>query len=654
MTFQYFSQGVCNARSEDPRKAGTGQTEALPHELPTANRQSSTDPAATPVPRMPQADLKAVIKDESVFITRGDRSYRIRSLDQNLSRNVMKVNVMAYRGEAFHMDVLNLYSAYHRSGFAKTAAKELGVAEEVIEKDLGKLLLKLEELQEQQIDQALTPVDPAVELSEAERAEALAFLHSPNLLDRILQDFETCGIVGEETNKLVGYLVAVSRKLPQPLGALIQSSSASGKTTTMDSILAFVPKEDLVKYSAITGQALYYKGENDLQHKIIAIVEEEGAEKASYPLKLLLSEGELIIASTGKNQTTGSHATQDYHVKGPVAVFVTTTAVETDEEFQNRCLVLTVDESRAQTQAIHKIQREKHTLDGLKRNLEKDRIRQVHQNAQRLLRPLRVVNPFAPNLTFLDDKTRMRRDQEKYLNLIDACAFLHQVQRTIRSTDCHGEKVDYIEATPADIETANRLAHEVLGRSLDELPPQTRKLLSLVHEMVRGICEKEGFERADVRFSRRDIREHVQWGNTQLKIHLKRLEEMEYLLVHRGKRGQSFEYELLYNGEGQDHKPFLMGLLEVERIEERIKDQGSRIKREKDGIEEQDHEAYVYDVKKSGAETNEAVPSRAQVGTESAPGRTHQNGSNLLKPLPLAAGPLQAAKNRELRRGVPG
>jgi len=205
---------------------------------------------------MPQADLKAVLKDESVFITRGDRSYRIRSLDQNLSRNVMKVNVMAYRGEAFHMDVLNLYSAYHRSGFAKTAAKELGVAEEVIEKDLGKLLLKLEELQEQQIDQTLTPVDPAVELSEAERAEALAFLHSPNLLDRILQDFETCGIVGEETNKLVGYLVAVSRKLPQPLGALIQSSSASGKTTTMDSILAFVPKEDLVKYHHGPGPVL--------------------------------------------------------------------------------------------------------------------------------------------------------------------------------------------------------------------------------------------------------------------------------------------------------------------------------------------------------------------------------------------------------------
>lgn len=356
-----------------------------------------------------------------------------------------------------------------------------------------------------------------------------------------------------------------------------------------------------------------------------------------------------------------------------MAVFVTTTAVETDEEFQNRCLVLTVDESRAQTQAIHKIQREKHTLDGLKRNLEKEHIRQVHQNAQRLMRPLRVVNPYAPNLTFLDDKTRMRRDQEKYLNLIDACAFLHQYQRATRElpvgssqlTENTSESslstasrqpptVNYIEVTLEDIETANRLAHEVLGRSLDELPPQTRKLLGLVHEMVRAICEKEGFERSDVRFSRRELREHVQWGNTQLKIHLKRLEEMEYLLVHRGKRGQSYTYELLYNGEGRDHKPFLMGLLEVSRI----KDQGSRIKQEEEGqesrIEGENQETYTYDSKKSGINANEAGPSRAKIGTESAPSRANQKRTNLLNPLPLAAGPLQAAKNRELRRGVPG
>ena len=45
--------------------------------------------------------------------------------------------------------------------------------------------------------------------------------------------------------------------------------------------------------------------------------------------------------------------TQEYHVEGPVMIFLTTTAVEIDEELLNRCLVLTVDEGREQTRAIH-------------------------------------------------------------------------------------------------------------------------------------------------------------------------------------------------------------------------------------------------------------------------------------------------------------
>jgi len=187
---------------------------------------------ASPVPKVPSSDLKAVVKADDVFITRGDRSYRVRNLEQNLSKNVMKVNCFAYCGDDYHVDVLNLYSAYHRSNFAKQASKTLGTQEEVIEKDLGKMLLKLEELQDAKISQALESETAKVDLTDQEKEDALALLKDPNLLSRLLKDFATCGVVGEETNKLVGYLVAVSRKLNSPLGAIIQSSSASGKTTT--------------------------------------------------------------------------------------------------------------------------------------------------------------------------------------------------------------------------------------------------------------------------------------------------------------------------------------------------------------------------------------------------------------------------------------
>ena len=68
-------------------------------------------------------------------------------------------------------------------------------------------------------------------MSEQERDEALALLRDPKLLDRILADFDACGVVGEDTNKLVGYLAAVSRKFDKPLGVIIQSTSAAGKSS---------------------------------------------------------------------------------------------------------------------------------------------------------------------------------------------------------------------------------------------------------------------------------------------------------------------------------------------------------------------------------------------------------------------------------------
>src|SRR5690606_29347304 len=178
-------------------------------------------------------------------------------------------------------------------------------------------------------------------------------------------DLEATGVVGEATNALVAYLAATSRLLPAPLAVIIQSASAAGKTSLMEAVLALVPPEERVQYSAMTGQALFYLGEADLKHKVLAIVEEEGAARASYALKLLQSEGQLTIASTGKDPVTGRLVTETYHVEGPVAVVLTTTALDVDEELLNRALVLTVDESAAQTRAIHRRQRARRTLDGL-------------------------------------------------------------------------------------------------------------------------------------------------------------------------------------------------------------------------------------------------------------------------------------------------
>ncbi len=533
-------------------------------------------------PDSPLIDMPVTIDGDEITMVRGDRRYRIRGLGKNLSHEVLKVNVLVSRGERFYVDTLDLYSARQRAAFTKPAAEELEIEdEEVLRRDLGRVLLKLEKLQEEQIRKALKPKETRVEIPPEEKAAAFRLLKDPKLLDRILEDFARCGVVGEETNKLTGYLAAVSRRLEAPLAVVVQSSSAAGKSLLMDAILGFVPEEDRVQYSAMTGQSLFYMGETDLRHKVLAIVEEEGATRAAYALKLLQSEGALTIASTGKDPSTGKLVTHQYRVEGPVMIFLTTTAIHLDEELLNRCLVLTVNEDRSQTQAIHRLQRELQTLEGILARKERQEILKLHRNAQRLLKSMFVVNPYARDQTFLDSQTRTRRDHVKYLTLIRSIALLHQYQRPVKTAPHNDRTVEYIEVTLNDIAIANRLAHEVLGRSLDELPPQTRRLLLLVDDMVVSKCKQLKMERNEFLFSRRDVRQYTGWGNTQLKTHLARLEDLEYLLIHRGGRGQSFVYELVFERGKNDDKPVLPGLIDVEKL--RYDGNGSGLEREKSG-----------------------------------------------------------------------
>ena len=542
---------------------------AEPEPVPEPVAPTEPEPAtAAPAPTI---DVAVEIRGEDIFIQQGERRYRVRGLAKNMSYELLKVNVLVsgktpHNESAFHVDTLDLYSARQRSVFTRQAAEELGIKEEVLRRDLGRVLLKLEELQDEQIKQALAPKEPEVKLTDEERAQAMELLRDPRLLERIVEDFARCGVVGEETNKLVGYLGVVSRHLESPLAVIVQSSSAAGKSSLMEAVLAFLPEEQRVQYSAMTGQSLFYMGEADLKHKVLAIVEEEGAHSAAYALKLLQSEGVLTIASTGKDPNTGRHITHQYRVEGPVMIFLTTTAINLDEEMLNRCMVLTVNEEREQTQAIHRVQREAQTVEGLLRRQDRAAVLAVHRNAQRLLKPVSVVNPYARELTFHDSQTRTRRDHMKYLTLIRSVALLHQHQRPRKTVEHNGRAVEYIEVTVNDIAVANRLAHEVLGRSLDELPPQTRRLLLVVDEMVTAECERQKMARSDYRFSRRDVREATGWGDTQLKTHLHRLEELEYLLIHRGGRGQSIVYELVFTRPADGGKPVLGGLIDVEKL----------------------------------------------------------------------------------------
>lgn len=263
---------------------------------------------------------------------------------------------------------------------------------------------------------------------------------------------------------------------------------------------------------------------------------------------------------------------------------------------------MTVNESREQTRAIHVLQRSRQTLEGLLAEEDHQSVLTLHRNAQGLLERLKVVNPYADSLTFLDDKTRARRDHMKYLSLIRAIALLHQHQRPIRSVQHRGNPVRYVEVEPGDIALANRLAHEVLGRTLDELPPQTRRLLTMLDGWVAQDSERQGLRRCDHRFTRREVRTLTGWGDTQLKVHLARLAALEYVLVHRIRSGQGYEYELLYDGQGETGERFVMGLSEPAEPS--------------------------YDSQRSGVKAARSGSGRGRVGPRSAGGRTGKSAAS--------------------------
>ena len=545
-------------RASAPSLAAVLAAEAGP-----ATKEERAAPPPAPVPSTPVLEQRG----DAWFLELEGREYRVGGLDKTVGTDALKVTLRLRVGgpsgeDRFHLDQIDLCRDAERRRFIERASEETGLTADLLKRDLGKLLLAVEQAQAELVK----PVEnaaPAVTLTSEEREAALAWLREPDLIQRLREAFHQTGIIGEETNTLIAYLAGVSRKLEHPLAIIIQSASAAGKTTLMDAVLSFFPEEERVKYSAMTGQSLYYLGQTNLKHKILAVVEEAGAEKASYALKLLQSEGELAIASTGKDPATGRMVTHEYRVEGPVMIFLTTTAIDLDEELQNRCLTLTVDESAEQTGRIHRLQRERRTLAGLVAREERhDRLKTL-RNAQRLLASVAVINPYAPALTFATARTRNRRDHEKYLTLIDAIALLHQHQRRRGQHIVNGRLVEFIEVTLDDLALANQLVPEVLGRSLDELPPQTRRLLGHIRELMRAKRSTNG--RSVLTFSRKELREACGWSLTQLRVHLDRLDELEYLAIRHGRLGTPFVYEPLVDLDAPEAVAHI-GLIDVDNL----------------------------------------------------------------------------------------
>jgi energy-coupling factor transporter ATP-binding protein EcfA2 len=412
------------------------------------------------------------------------------------------------------------------------------------------------------------PVE-AAPMTDAEKEAALEFLRSPRLCERVVEDFKRCGLEGERETVLTAYLAAISRKLPEPLCALVIARSGAGKSALQDAVCGLVPPEDLVRVTRLTGQALFYKDPDSLKQKLLSIAEEEGAQAAVYSLRTLASDQHLSIAATRTDPQTGKLHTEHYEVRGPVSIIITTTSPEAfDEETRSRFVPLTLDESEAQTKAILERQRRRYSLEGTIERKEAEAVRRLHHNAQRLLRPMEVINPFFSDLSYPTEKLIHRREQKKYLALQAAIALLHQYQREAKRavSEETGVEFEYVEVTLDDIALANELTTQALSRALDELAPPVRGM----YEEFRRLCEARAVElrceASEVQLTRREIREATGWSDWQVRVYCQQLVELEYLSTASGANGKRFVYELAFYRPDGDGPPKLRGLVDVSEL----------------------------------------------------------------------------------------
>src|SRR5882672_5419746 len=298
--------------------------------------------------------------DGSMLFAIDGREYRIRGLSPvGLER--LRVNVRLTINGAFHLDTIDLYQARARASFAQGAAKLCGVGEQQVSADLLQMIEKLEAARLAMRKNGDEGSQPEAPMSPQERDVALQYLKNPRLTESIVEDFRKCGLVGERATVLTAYLAAVSRKLSEPLAVLIVARSGAGKSALQDALCAFVPPEEAVRVTRLTGQALFYKDPYSLQRKVLLIAEDEGAQAAVYSLRTLASDQRLSIAATRTDPQSGKLHTEHYEVYGPVVIVLTTTSPEVfDEETRSRFVQLTMDESVEQTRAVLERQRRAH------------------------------------------------------------------------------------------------------------------------------------------------------------------------------------------------------------------------------------------------------------------------------------------------------
>jgi len=497
-------------------------------------------------------------------------SYRVKLIPTFDERLKVTIKALWDGGEKTFLDTVDLYSHRSRQAAINQIAKKGDLSKERVETHF---LLILDEMERfaTEIRHSEHSAPPVNEMSDEEREEALRFLRSPGLVEEILHDMEMQGYVGEDSNKLLAYLIGISRKLDKPLSGIISSSSGAGKSHLAELVESLTPPEDVILFSRLSPQALGYMEKDFLRRKLLIIEERKGSESADYSIRTLQSRHKLTQGVVIKDPASGRMYTKTYTVEGPIAYLETTTDGMVNPENSTRCFELSLDESKEQTRKVQDQQKSARTIDGMVRKESGGHLIRKHQNAQRLLAGLKVVIPYAPLIEFPSEWLRTRRDNERFLCLIEAICFLHQHQREVKQSSDVGENgspVSYIEATVEDYRLAYDLAKDVLSHTLHDLGRHSREMLDEIVRMAEERAATSSREPHEMVFSRREVREFTCWSDWKVRECLSQLVDLEYLKVLSGSQGKMCVYQV--SDLASDPERSAQGFTSPEELEEKL------------------------------------------------------------------------------------
>src|SRR5690554_6281440 len=385
---------------------------------------------------------------------------------------------------------------------------------------------------------------------------ATDFLKRKHLLQNLNTEIGKAGIVGEENSRMLLFLIIISYLNKNPLHALVQGSSGSGKTHIISRIADLMPQEDVLRFTRITESSLYNWGEFDLFQKVVIIEDLDGLkEDALYALREFISNQVLRSSVTIKDKK-GNNKSSHKIVKGQFSSLSATTKGETYEDNMSRSFLIAVDESKEQTQRIIQYQNKRNAGE-----IDPDESQRTIHFIQQIIRNLKyyeVINPYATKLNLPEKVHKIRRLNEMYQAVIKQVTFLNQYQRKLTKDN---QLITEIE----DIEQATEILFESIVLKVDELDGSLRQFFERLKKHVKNENQE---------FILRDIRQTLNVSKTQVFRYIQTLTELEYIKQNGGYANKGIKYKISYWDNYQklraEIKDFLMNQIQKLKTENNI------------------------------------------------------------------------------------